>query len=133
MRTLNRHNYVLLVAAGLLIALLFCRPAMASDLTEEQKIERLLQIVAGSDLVFIRGGNEYGPMEASQHLRMKYNQVRSRIDTAAEFIEHIASRSYLLGTPYYVRFSDGRTIESGPWLSQQLREIEAEACCEVPR
>ncbi|MCP5484861.1 MAG: DUF5329 domain-containing protein [Spirochaetales bacterium] len=132
MRTLNKRKIVVLFVASLM-ALFVSHPTTASNLTEEQKIERLLQAVAQSDLVFIRGGSEYGPTEASEHLRMKYNQVRSRIDTAEEFIEHIASRSYLLGTPYYVRFSDGRTVESGTWLSQRLREIEAEACCEVPR
>lgn len=96
----------------------------AAPLTEEQKIARLLETVARSQAVFIRNGREYPASRAVEHLKEKYNHIRDRIQTAKQFIEHVASRSSLSGRPYRVRFPDGRVRKTSDWLAEELRNLE---------
>ena len=95
-------------------------------MNEEAKINLLIQTVAQSDNRFIRGGSEYSAQDAAAHMRMKWNRAgKDRINTARRFIKYIASESYLLGTPYYIKFSDGSRVKSRDYLLARLREIEA--------
>lgn len=96
----------------------------AAPLSENQKIEKLLQAVLDSNLIFIRGGEEYTAERAVEHMRMKWDYIGDRIQTARQFIEYVATRSSILGTPYYVKLNDGRRVESAVWLKARLAEIE---------
>ena len=44
--------------------------------------------------------------------------------TTDDFIEGIASSSYVSGKPYLVKFADGHTQPLGDWLRAHLAEIE---------
>ncbi len=44
--------------------------------------------------------------------------------TARDFIEKIATKSYIGGQLYFIRFKDGREVKSGDYLSERLKEIE---------
>ncbi len=108
---------------GLLFILLFVSPAIAEDLTEQQKIEVLLDTLASSDITFVRNGEAHDGAYARQHLEEKLKETKD-INTAEDFISKVASVSSHTGTPYLVKFKDGTTIEAGKWLHDQLKEIE---------
>jgi hypothetical protein len=73
----------------------------ASALTEDQKIEKLIQTVGDmKDAVFIRNGTEHTPAQAAQHMRNKWERARDQVKTAEEFIDKLASKSSTSGLPH---------------------------------
>ena len=93
--------------------------------SEDEKIERLIRIVAElKDATFIRNGKEHDCQEAAKHMRDKWEHGKDQIKTAGEFIEKAASRSMASGKPYTIRFNDGREVESGAFLRDELKKIE---------
>ena len=46
-----------------------------------------------------------------------------RVKTTEDFITGIASKSYLSGKPYLVKFADGHTQPTGEWLKAHLAEV----------
>jgi hypothetical protein len=46
-----------------------------------------------------------------------------RVKTTGDFIAGIASKSYLSGKPYLVKFPDGHTQPTGDWLRARLAEM----------
>jgi hypothetical protein len=98
----------------------------AGTLTEPQKIDRLIEIVAAQQNArFIRNGNAYTPAEAAEHLRTKLTAAGERIQTAEDFIEQVASGSSLSGQEYQIRMGDGRTVTSREFLLQELEKLKA--------
>ena len=73
---------------------------------------------------FIRNGSEYSPKEAAEHLRMKRRKAGSKIKTAEDFIDHIASKSYMSGEPYQMKFRNGSVIDIRDILYHKLKRIE---------
>jgi len=53
-------------------------------------------------------------------MRKKLSRAGSRVKTAEDFINGIATKSYLTGAPYRVKLPEGRTVPTGPWLTQAL-------------
>ncbi|TGN17267.1 DUF5329 family protein [Leptospira idonii] len=101
-----------------------------NPLSEEQKIEALIQSVKGLDGVFIRNGSEHNAKEASDHLRMKLDSAKKSFFapkekdwTAQLFIEKVASKSSLSGDPYQIKTKDGKTILAQVWLKKELDKI----------
>lgn len=108
-------------------ALVTANPAAAesSELSEEQKIERLYQEILNSNAIFIRNGVEYNASKAVTHLKLKKSNVGDRIKTAEQFIDYLATKSSMTGIKYYVKLPGGNKIPSGQWLHARLDEIEA--------
>jgi hypothetical protein len=99
-----------------------------SVMSEAQKIDALISHVERlKDAVFIRNGAEYSCADAADHMRTKRRNAGSRIKTAIDFIELAASKSSVSGKPYLIRFSDGRELESGPYLKGVLASLETPA------
>jgi hypothetical protein len=90
------------------------------------KIEYLLGVIAKSECIFIRNGEEYDGAAAANHFRRKMEAVETPITKVDEFIENIASNSSTTGAPYRMRTLDGTESEIGPWLRSQL-EARAES------
>jgi hypothetical protein len=59
----------------------------------------------------------------SERLRDKLARAGDRVKTTDDFITGIASKSYLSGKPYLVKFADGHTQPTGDWLRALLAEI----------
>lgn len=96
-----------------------------STITEEAKIERLIQAVADlQEATFIRNSTEHDAKEAADHLRSKWRAKADDIRTAEQFIETIASRSSLSGEPYQIRLPNGRVVQAGEYFRERLNEIE---------
>jgi hypothetical protein len=93
--------------------------------SEEEKINRLIKYVAElQGATFIRNGDEYPAKDAAAHLQMKRKKAGSRVKTAREFIDGLASESYLSGEAYQIRLKDGKTYKSRDVLMKELQRIE---------
>jgi len=93
---------------------------------ETKKIERLLDRVKESAIVFVREGREYSGSEAADHLRGKLRRAGARIATLDEFIDSIASRSATTGKPYRIRPRGGEMVNARAWLREQARKLAGE-------
>jgi Family of unknown function (DUF5329) len=96
----------------------------ASSLEPQTKaeIDELITFVQTSDVRFIRSGKEYSGAEGAAHLQKKLAAAGDRVKTTDDFIDGIASKSYLNGKLYMVKFADGRTQPTGEWLKAHLAE-----------
>ena len=93
-------------------------------LTEEQKIDALIAAVEKlKDARFVRNGTEYDCKAAAEHVRRKRKAAGSKIKTARQFIEQIASKSSRSGEPYKIRFKDGKEKTSGEFLAAELERL----------
>ncbi len=114
MRQLFASIFTLLLTAAL---------ALALDPQIRAEIDELITYVQTSGVRFIRNGSEYSGAEGAQHLRDKLARAGDRVKTTDDFITGIASKSYLSGKPYLVKFADGRTQPTGDWLRAHLAEV----------
>jgi hypothetical protein len=93
--------------------------------TENVRIEYLLGVIASlHDAQFIRNGRAYDSAAAVDHLHAKLRGAGSHVKTAEDFIRYCASKSYVSGQPYEIRFPDGRVVLSADFLRQKLREFD---------
>ncbi|MCT8334627.1 DUF5329 domain-containing protein [Leptospira sp. 85282-16] len=128
---INWYIFIILFCSVLLNSYLYGKTESCFPLTEEQKIEKLLKKVGKIQGSFIRNGDTHTPEEAEKHLRYKLAEAKSSIFapnpkdwTAKLFIEKIASKSFLTGTPYLVKLSQGKEIPSANWLIAELAQLE---------
>lgn len=108
---------------SIFILLLTATIALALDPQTTAEIDGLIAFVKSSDVRFIRNGKEYSAAEGADHLRSKLGKAGDRVQTTDDFINGTASKSYLSGKPYMVKFTDGRTQPTGEWLRAHLTEV----------
>jgi hypothetical protein len=95
----------------------------AAQMTEQEKIDALLHdIEVHNDLRFLRLGSIHSSTEAAQMLRIKLRFAGSRVKTANQFIDRIASATES-GSTYYVIYPDGRKVASRDFLRGELKRI----------
>ncbi|EMY70643.1 DUF5329 family protein [Leptospira vanthielii] len=114
------------------IPILYGKTNSCVPLKEEQKIEKLLKSVGKIQGSFIRNGETHTPEEAEKHLRYKLEEAKNSFFapnpkewTAKLFIEKVASKSFLTGTPYRIKPANGKEIPSADWLFAELNKIES--------
>lgn len=109
-----------------LLALFLTFPAWAKlNAHEEARINAMLQGLAQQkDLVFIRNGSEHTCDEAVSHLQLKLGNTRSRIDTAEQFIDKVASSSSVTGKPYIVRIPGQADEAAQPYLHHLIKATD---------
>lgn len=99
--------------------------APAKSLTETEKITALIDHVENLEKAkFIRNGSAYDAKIAAEFLRRKWKSRKSKIKTANDFIDQVASKSSITGKPYLLRFDDGNETKSGEYLREQLKTLE---------
>lgn len=99
-------------------------PSVFSSDTELE-IEFLLDTIKKSGCVFVRNGKDHTATEAENHLRMKYSKGKKWVKSAEQFIERIATKSSLSGSPYYINCIDTEQQLTGKWLSQKLADYRS--------
>jgi hypothetical protein len=114
MRTLLASFLTLLLTASLVLGL---------EAGPQAEIDALISFVKVSDVRFIRNGRDYSAAEGADHLREKLKAAGDRVKSTDDFITGIASKSYLSGKPYQVKFPDGRIQPAGDWLRARLAEM----------
>jgi hypothetical protein len=113
-----RHLFISICALLLAAAI-----AHGFDPQTKAEIDELISFVRTSDVRFIRNGSEYSATQGADHLRDKLAKAGDRVKTTEDFITGIASKSYISGLPYLVKFKDGRTQPTGDWLRAHLSEM----------
>ena len=94
------------VLASIFTLLLNAAIALALDPQSKVEIDELITFVQTSGVRFIRNGLEYSGVEGGQHLRDKLAKAGNRVKTTEDFITGIASKSFLSGKPYLVKFAE---------------------------
>jgi len=95
------------------------------QLSENEKIEALIASVAAQKgAIFIRNGVEYDAKSAAKHLRSKRRWAGSKIKTAKDFIEKLATGSSQTGKPYTIRLKSGKEMPSAEFLEEELDRLE---------
>ena len=89
------------------------------------EIDALLDKLAASGCTFNRNGSWHDAAEARAHLleKLAYLEGRRLVQTTEQFIERAASGSSVSGRPYLVKCGDAAPVESGTWLSAELRSL----------
>ncbi len=96
----------------------------AEESSEFQKdLNLLMNSLESCECKFVRNGAEHDPKEAREHMERKLKATDGKIQTIAQFIEYIGTKSSVSGKPYLVKFSDGKTLESSVWLNAKWEEI----------
>jgi hypothetical protein len=111
-----------------LIGMVFCALGAlafaAAPPLEERKIDYLIASIENlHDAQFIRNDVAYEAKAAADHLRLKRRLAGSKVATADDFIRLCGSGSSMSGTPYQIRFSDGRVVSSEVFLREKLAEF----------
>ncbi|MBC5993082.1 DUF5329 family protein [Pontibacter cellulosilyticus] len=125
-------GFILLLSSGSLLAGNTLLPAGSVkehtkvELTEVQKVHRLIQFVRGmKDATFVRNGSEHTCKEAADHLQSKWEKHKNSIGSARDFIEKLASKSGFSGEPYKIRFKDGTEHTTNAILTKELERLES--------
>lgn len=117
-----------LIRLLVVVAVLAPTFSLARPPAEDARIEFVLGTIKTlKDAHFIRNGSEYNGTEAEAHLRMKLGRAGERVQTAEQFIEGVATKSFFSGKPYQIRFADGRTVDAGPFLLEKLKGFKPAA------
>ena len=99
--------------------------AASAPAHEKEKIAALIKQV--SDLKkakFVRNGSTYSADSAATFLRRKWRAHDSKVKTARDFIDKVASQSGTSGKPYLIRYEDGKEIHSRDFLLAELQRLE---------
>jgi hypothetical protein len=115
-----------IVAATAAAVFVLSSVATASPADAKDEIDHLLQYVAASSCTFVRNGSEYPADKAREHLAGKYRFAASRISSAEDFIQYLATKSSLSGEPYHVKCGKADAL-SGAWLTAELNRYRSSA------
>ncbi len=119
---------------GLCLAL-FSQTLLADWKAEKAKIDYLLQKIEHLEASFVRNGLSYPGPTAANHLRSKLDQALMQNFfgepeyTVQDFIEEIASRSFITGEDYTIRFPNGGEVTARDWLYQTLAACPTDPQC----
>ena len=109
------------LALTLLVFLEFL-PTNALSKGVAQEIQFLLNAIEQSGCIFIRNGDKHSAGEAAAHLAKKYSKVKKRIKTSEDFINKIATKSFLTGERYIIECIEGQPMGTDDWLRERLTE-----------
>lgn len=108
------------VLIGAASALLPSLSPATPDEHSDREIRHLIDFVSTSGCTFIRNGDPHDSKSAAEHLLMKYGRAKSKLDTPEEFIEAVATRSYLTGQEYRVQCPGSAEMANADWLQAEL-------------
>jgi len=107
--------------ALIFLALFLCAWSVTSLAVSEIEVEinHLLQFIGSSNCTFIRNGESYPSAEAKLHINKKYNYVKSKVNSAEDFIKYAATKSSMTGK-YYTIICGVEEKTSKQWLLDEL-------------
>lgn len=87
----------------------------------ESEINHLLNYVEKSSCSFIRNGSAHSGPDARDHIVIKYNYFKDRINSTEQFIEYAATKSTMSGKRYKV-LCDSKEYLTAQWLNDELQK-----------
>ena len=123
----NDNNSAKIIKSFLMILFIFAGICVQAQMTEEAKIEYLINSVNTTPVgsKFIRNGTKYNTKAATDHLRTKYKSGKKYAKTAIDFIENIASKSSMSGKEYLIEYPNGKTITAKEFFTSILKKLES--------
>lgn len=110
---------------AILFSLFVLTTVAQQPLTEPQKIDHLITFVRNlKGATFIRNGDEHTAQAAADHLQMKREKAGTRIKTAQDFIDKVASKSSISGELYMIKFPNGKVFPCQMVLENELKKLE---------
>ena len=108
------------------LAAAVCAAAPLSPAAQAE-IDGLMSRLETSGCEVNRNGTWYPAAEARSHLlrKLKYLEDRGAVQSAEQFIELAASKSSLSGHAYLIKCKGDPPIETGVWLTAELRALRA--------
>lgn len=92
---------------------------------EKAKIETLLSHIGGlANAKFIRNDKDYDAKSAAKFLRGKWEANEKKINSAADFIAVVATRSSTTGKPYMIQLKGAPPTPCAEYLTTQLKHLE---------
>jgi len=101
---------------------------MRAEKWNQVAIERLLNTIETSGLIFIRNGQEHDGREIAMLFRQKLSFLDQKNPTIDEFIDNVASKSMTTGEPYAVKLANGKTIQLSEWLRSRVPGSSEKPC-----
>jgi len=90
---------------------------------EKAKIEALIShLETLKDAAFVRNGRDYDSKSAAKFLRGKWEANKKEINTAADFVSKVATKSSTSGKPYVIRLN-GADTPCAVYLNAQLKKL----------
>ena len=87
------------------------------------EVQKLLHFVGKSGCTFIRSGSNYTATQAQEHLTMKFSKARDKISSTEDFINEVASKSYMSGKAYQILCPQSAQQPTGAWLNAELKRL----------
>lgn len=112
--------------ADLILCIFICVisvPVFAYDMQTE--INHLLEFLQNSECQFERNGKMHTGKDTVNHVKIKYNYFKSKIDSAEKFIEYSATKSTMSGKFYMVLCKDKPKVKTRDWLLQELKNYRS--------
>lgn len=119
------HKFVSLFAIAAVSLAAF---AAVPSPSAKAEVEQLLTRLASSGCQFLRNGSWHDGAEARAHIERKYRYLLNRqlVATTEDFISLAATQSSFSGNPYQVKCGNLQ-VPSGQWMSDQLKQVRANA------
>ena len=97
--------------------------ADTNSVASEVEINHFFTYLNESGCEFYRNGTWYKANQASDHLRQKYEYLKSRgrVTSAEDFIRNAATQSSMSGEAYQVRCPNKAPVRSEKWFNTELR------------
>lgn len=124
---LNQRRNSAWLALFLLLSCFFVS-VQAYAVSEEEKITALIESIksAPEGTQFVRNATAYSAADAMAHLNLKYSKAKSRVKTAEDFIQYVASGSSVSGEAYLIRYPDGTAVTAAAFFTEKLRKLKDE-------
>jgi hypothetical protein len=109
----------------IIILTAFILPSFSStgNIQMQMEIDHLMGYIQSTECIFIRNGKDYGPDEAIEHIKRKYEYFQNRIDSTEKFIELCATKSTMSNNPYLINCREEEVVECGVWLLGELQRF----------
>ena len=123
---MHQASFKLSALSGLILALgLFISPtSFALNAQDLKTCETLIaDLCTQQDLTFIRNGSSYDAKRACEHLKMKLDYAKDDLNSVADFINEVASKSSFSGRDYEVVLKDGTKLTAKTFLEKRLLDL----------
>ena len=106
-----------------ILILLTVLPVAVANAGTQQEIDHLLEFVADTSCRFDRNGSMHNGREARDHINMKYEYYRRKINTSEDFIKYSATKSKFSGRMYKIHCAGSDVMNTSDWLLEELHEF----------
>jgi hypothetical protein len=122
-----KQSRVKQIRLGVIFVVFNVLPLSLSASSSEEEIEFLLSAVGDSGCMFIRNGSHHDSKDAESHLRLKYRNGKSYVNSAESFIKRLATKSSWTSKPYTIKCSGKEAEPSAKWLGDTLAQYRGVA------